>query len=411
MVDIHATIILSRTKVDLRRDPSLMLRLEEEARRALSQQPISNLKERLVLPVVGETVVKFDQLPPPNEAARFFITFSLPEFDQTDHNVASENDKKIFNEVARLPLNDWFPYWNRIYLPDSIKSRALNYCLLAQMLRRYDVSRMTLAQHRIVVFYGPPGTGKTTLVRGLANQVAYELFQQERRPTFFVEIKAHALSTVDLGGGPKLVAQAFGRVEELASSGHTVICFIDEVESLLTNRTMTLNEANPVDVFRSVNAVFQQIDRLAERSNVFTFATSNLPKAIDSAFADRADMLFFIDLPDEQQRYFIFRDIFSELNQKLQTQLPIDHTSDAQTDWQDLISATAGLSGRHLRKLVLEAMTIRREVIIQPGLLHLRDISTAARQDRERVERDIEHGGTYEVIYNQADRKGEKAYE
>lgn len=411
MVNVHATIVLSRTKVDLRQDPSLMMRLEEEARRALSQQHTSNLIERLVLPVIGETVVKFDQLPLPNEAVRFLITFSLPEFDRVDHNVASENDKKIFNEVARLPREDWFPYWKRIYLADTIKSRALNYCLLAQTLRRYDISRMALAQHRLMVFYGPPGTGKTTLVRGLANEVAYELFQQERRPTFFVEIKAHALSTVDLGGGPKLVAQAFGRVEELASSGHTVICFIDEVESLLTNRTMTLNEANPVDVFRSVNAVFQQIDRLAERSNVFTFATSNLPKAIDSAFADRADMLFFIDLPDEQQRYFILCDIFTELNQKLQTQLPTDRSSDAQADWQDLLSVTAGLSGRHLRKLVLEAMTIRREVIIQPGLLSLKDITTAARHNQERVELDIEHGGTYEMTYNHADRQGEKTNE
>lgn len=411
MVDIHATIVLSRTKVDLRRDPGLMQRLEEEAKRVLSQQHISNLKERLVLPVVGETVVKFDRLPLLNESVRFVITFSLPEFDQADHNVASENDKKIFNEVARLPREDWFPYWRRIYLADTIKSRALNYCLLAQLLRRYDVSRMTLAQHRIVVFYGPPGTGKTTLVRGLANQVAYELFQQERRPTFFVEIKAHALSTVDLGGGPKLVAQAFGRVEELASSGHTVICFIDEVESLLTNRTMTLNEANPVDVFRSVNAVFQQIDRLAEFPNVFTFATSNLPKAIDSAFADRADLLFFIDLPDEQQRYLILCDIFTELNQKLQTQLLIDRSSAAQTDWQDLLAATAGLSGRHLRKLVLEAMTIRREVISRPELLSLKDIITAAYHNQERVERDIRYGGTYEMTYNHADHKGEKAYE
>jgi pachytene checkpoint protein 2 len=395
----------------------MMRRLEEVAQHslhALHRQRISNLRERLVLPVVGETIVKFDQIPQPGKDVRFHIIFSLPAFDQAESNVVTEDDKKIFSEATRLPREDWTQYWERIYLDESIKDRALNYCLLAQTLRRYEVSRMTLAQHRIMVFYGPPGTGKTTLVRGLANKVAHELRLRENRPTFFVEIKAHALSTVDLGGGPKLVAQAFGRVEDLASSGHTVICFIDEVESLLTNRTMTLNEANPVDVFRSVNAVFQQIDRLAERSNVFTFATSNLPKAIDRAFSDRADMLFFIDFPDEKLRYLIFCDIFAELNQKLKTSFPIGPIGNdpkSQADWQKLLLATDGFSGRHLRKLVLEAMTKRKEVSFQPELLSLEDITNAALDNQKRTQRDIEHGGTYEYAYRDSTLKGEKTHE
>jgi SpoVK/Ycf46/Vps4 family AAA+-type ATPase len=343
----------------------------------------------------------------------FHIDFRLPLFDQAENTVVTEDDKKIFSDATRLPREDWTPYWQRIYLDETIKDRALHYCLLAQTLREHEISRMTLTQHHLLVFYGPPGTGKTTLVRGLANEVARALQKQSRRSTFFVEIKAHALSTVDLGGGPKLVAQAFGRVEELASAGNTVICFLDEVESLLTNRTMTLNDANPVDVFRSVNAVFQQIDRLAERANVFTFATSNLPKAIDRAFFDRADLLFLIDLPDKTLRARILCDVFTELNHRLQMQLPeVSANADPQTraDWNDLLEATDGFSGRHLRKLVLQAMIRTERLSMQPELLCLEDITCIARDTRARMKHDREHGGTYEYTYDNTLVKGEEAY-
>src|SRR5579883_386710 len=289
---INASVILP-FEVDLRREPRIITNLEKEVQRVLHSTSITHTRMALALPVVGDVVARFDRIPAPREEVSFHIKFIHPH--DAEYGI-SEDDKKMFYTATRLPLEPWKVYWQRIYLDRNIKERALNYCLLAHNLRRYNVSRMAMAQHRIVIFYGPPGTGKTTVARGLANKFAEELQNNEGIPSVvYVEVKAHALSTVDLGGSPKLVAQAFGRVEELATTGLPVVCLIDEVESLLTNRTMTLNDANPVDVFRAVNAVFQQIDRLAERPNIYIFATSNLPRAIDRAFFDRADMLFFVD--------------------------------------------------------------------------------------------------------------------
>jgi len=417
LVDIDVTVVLSQLNVDVRRDPGVMKRLKEVALdriRDISLRHCLTQRQMLDLPVVGPAVVIVKPVPRPGEEVHFHIDFRLPLFDQAENPLVTEDDTKIFSEATRLPREDWTPYWQRIYLHARIKDRVLHYCLLAQTLREHEISRMALTQHHLLVFYGPPGTGKTTLVRGLANEVARALQQRSHRSTFFVEMKAHALSTVDLGGGPKLVAQAFGRVEELASAGNTVICFLDEVESLLTNRTMTLNEANPVDVFRSVNAVFQQIDRLAERANVFTFATSNLPRAIDRAFFDRADLLFFVDLPDEALRYRILWDVFAELRHKLQVQVPersADADAQTQADWKDLLEATDGFSGRHLRKLVLEAMTRTERLSMHPELVSLEDLIWMARDTRERMERDREHGGTYEYTYDDPGVKGGEVHE
>ena len=256
-----------------------------------------------------------------------------------------------------------------------------------------NISSMLFAQHRIIMLYGPPGTGKTTLSRGLANQVALWLSKYGEE-ALYIEINAHKLSSQWLGEGPKLVEKAFNQVEEFANSGITIFCLLDEVESLLTNRAVTLNEANPVDVFRAVNAVLQQVDMLSKLPNVYIIATSNLPKAIDRAFFDRADMRFYIGLPNSKLRCEIFKDIFTELNEFLNTKLPseIDETN-------ELIEVTDGFSGRQIRKLVLEAFTQNDNTIEDLSTLNIDDIIKTAKDIQRRIEEDKKHKGVYEYEF------------
>jgi SpoVK/Ycf46/Vps4 family AAA+-type ATPase len=313
----------------------------------------------------------------------------------------SDSDAQMFHRVASLPLKGWDENWHRIYVDEDIKSRALNYFLLLNTLRQADVSRMALALHGLVILYGPPGTGKTTLARGLANAVAKELHELRSIKTIYLEIDAHKLSSMWLGEGPKLVERAFSRVEEFSTTGSPVICLLDEVESLLTNRALTLNEANPVDVFRAVNAVFQQIDHLAELRNVSILATSNLPKAIDRAFFDRADMMFFVDFPNVKMRHLILKDILDELGERIGTKVAVPDSPPPQNDhpWNVLLRETDGLSGRQMRKLVAEALTYDHDVARRPETLTIDHIVQAARYNRERQERDRERGGVYEYSY------------
>lgn len=110
----------------------------------------------------------------------------------------------------------------------------------------------------------------------------------------------------------------------------------------------------------------------------------------------------------------ILWDVFSELRHKLQVQVPeLSENADARTraEWKDLLEATDGFSGRHLRKLVLEAMTRTERLSMQPDLVSLQDLICVAHDTRERMRRDREHGGTYEYTYDDPGARGEEAHE
>jgi len=69
----------------------------------------------------------------------------------------------------------------------------------------------------------------------------------------------------------------------------------------------------PSDGLRVVNALLTQLDKLKHRKNVLVMSTSNLAKAIDSAFVDRADIIQYIDLPPREAIYEILRTCLLEM--------------------------------------------------------------------------------------------------
>ncbi len=305
----------------------------------------------------------------------------------------SDDDRKVLSQVRRLPDAEWEPLWNRIYVEPHVKGRALNHCLLTYNLNQWDLSGITLAQNRLIIFYGPPGTGKTSLARGLANAAAQHFYSENRVVTTFIEVDANKLPSQWLGGSQKLVEEAFERVAKLAADGAPVVCLLDEVESLMTNRAMTLNESNPVDVYRAVNAMLQQIDSLAQRRNVYTVATSNLPKAIDRAFFDRADMAFYVDLPSKELRQKVLADVLGEFNRATGGATPLPNGS---RDWEMLLEVTEGFSGRQLRKLVVEAITASDDLARNPAKLRLKHVVETVELKRVQQERDRQHQGVYQ---------------
>ncbi len=276
-------------------------------------------------------------------------------------------------ELTELPDDGWLDRWERIVLDERIKERLLNYLLFA-LRNRGRVNPVGLPVHGLLVLAGPPGTGKTTLAGGLADQAARALGE----PLLFVDIDPHAFPSQLLGESQRSVARLFERtLPDLARRARPTVVLLDEVESIAVNRAGASLETNPVDVHRATDAVLSGVDHVARTCPNLTFvATTNHIAGVDVAFLSRADVVEPIPLPGVEAAAAILRDTLAEL---------VDLASYDGRDVDVLAAACVerGLDARQIRKLVLRAVTARRETALDPGRLRLADVVAAL--DEERV--------------------------
>ena len=89
--------------------------------------------------------------------------------------------------------------------------------------------------------------------------------------------------------------------------------------------------------------------------NMVIFATSNFPQAIDPAFLSRVDLTLDIPIPDRSQVLLILDDALSEVATEITTY-----------DLDDAVVALEGISGREIRKVVIEAIIAREAAVDEP---------------------------------------------
>ncbi|KAH9077437.1 thyroid receptor-interacting protein 13 [Lactarius deliciosus] len=215
--------------------------------------------------------------------------------------------------VCELPSRQWEGLWDSLIFPDGTKSRLLDYIYATVLFSDADVDFNVVSWNRVVLLHGPPGTGKTSLCRALAQKLSVRLshrYPQSR----LLEINSHSLFSRWFSESGKLVQKLFSSVMELVEDEDTfVVVLIDEVESLTAARAGAMSGTEPTDALRVVNALLTQLDKLRHKKNVLVVSTSNLAKAIDSAFVDRADIVQYIDLPPPEAIYVILRSCLIEL--------------------------------------------------------------------------------------------------
>lgn len=86
-----------------------------------------------------------------------------------------------------------------------------------------------------------------------------------------------------------------------------------QVESLTHARRAALAGLEPSDSIRAVNAVLGALDRLRRRPNALVLATSNVTRAIDAAFLDRADLVRRVGPPAAAAAYRVLSGAAAEL--------------------------------------------------------------------------------------------------
>ncbi|XP_060588617.1 fidgetin-like protein 1 [Ruditapes philippinarum] len=179
-----------------------------------------------------------------------------------------------------------------------------------------------------LLLFGPPGTGKTLIGKCIASQ---------SKSTFFC-ISASSLTSKWVGEGEKMVRALFA----VARSRQPAVVFIDEIDSLLTQRTDGENEAS-----RRIKTEFLvQLDGASTSSEdrLLVIGATNRPQEIDEAARRRFVKRLYIPLPEYPARRTIITNLLRQQSYNL---------TDEQLD--TICARTDGFSGADMATLCREA--------------------------------------------------------
>jgi pachytene checkpoint protein 2 len=277
----------------------------------------------------------------------------------------------VLSDELVLGRPDELALWDAIVVPEEVKERIRNQCLLSMRLRP-TVPFTVTALHGLCTLYGPPGTGKTTLARGLPAQLAPFMAEGRVRR---IEISPHGLMSAEHGQSQQRVNELLMEyVPALAGTGPTIV-ILDEVESMAVARSEASLSANPADVHRATDAVLTALDHNARHHpNLFFVATSNFTTALDEAFLSRSDTAILVPLPSPEA----MQQILQETLLALSVTFPRLHELATSPGLAMIAARLAGLDGRRVRKVVFEALSSRLDTVLDPGTLTAHDLAAAA---------------------------------
>ncbi|CAI5731964.1 unnamed protein product [Peronospora destructor] len=195
-------------------------------------------------------------------------------------------------------------------------------------MQRPDIFTGLRSLPKGLLLFGPPGTGKTLIGKAIASQSG---------ATFF-NISASSLTSKWIGQGEKLVRTLFA----VAAVKQPSVIFMDEIDSLLTQRSSTENEASR----RMKTEFLVQLDGAGTKAKdiILVVGATNRPQELDEAARRRFVKRLYIPLPSLEARL----DLVSRLLK--------DNKNDLSGENMAFIAeSTKGYSGADVRALCTEA--------------------------------------------------------
>jgi len=244
---------------------------------------------------------------------------------------------------------------------------------------------------RGLLLFGPPGTGKTLLARWIA---------AECNATFF-NVNASTVMSKWIGEAEKTVKALF----QLAADRQPSVIFIDEIDSLLSQRRDADNESSR----RVKNEFLTSLEGADTDSgdNVLLVGATNMPWELDHAALRRLPKRLYVPLPGTSARV-------SLVKQQLQKHNEVHGLKGAvnDADLEVLGRRTQGYSGSDLQQLLREAAMgpvrdglrqrqlgstvdlVLRDILMQDFECALRRVKPTFSEDQEQKHRSFnqEHG-------------------
>ena len=148
---------------------------------------------------------------------------------------------------------------------------------------------------RGMLLYGPPGTGKTMLAAATANEL----------DGYFINVDAASMMSKWLGEAEKNVSKLFNMARKYnEKEGKPVILFIDEVDSLLGDRSSEVGGE-----IRAKNQFLSELDGVngkGKETMMYVIGATNKPWSLDEPFLRRFQKRIYVSLPAMDARNKLF---------------------------------------------------------------------------------------------------------
>ncbi|XP_070165621.1 fidgetin-like protein 1 isoform X2 [Polyergus mexicanus] len=253
---------------------------------------------------------------------------------QSKTNVEEVEDERLRNidpNMIELIRNEIMEsgkaiMWNDIAGLEYIK-KIVKEVVVFPMLRP-DIFTGLRRPPKGILLFGPPGTGKTLIGKCIASQ---------SKSTFF-SISASSLTSKWIGDGEKMVRALFA----VAKVHQPSVVFIDEIDSLLTQRSETEHESSR----RLKTEFLVQLDgaTTSEDDRILIVGATNRPQELDEAARRRLVKRLYVPLPELEARKQIINNLLTSVQHNLN-----------EADIVKIAEKSAGYSGADMTNLCKEA--------------------------------------------------------